>query len=289
MTTIVKSHYIVTPYYDEIIKDTTVPLWYLNQKYHHTPYQFFVLKTRLRPYVPSEYYIGLGHERYFGQMQYTILFSSNGSIVPLTQLEADKYQQHVNNIIQHYPTYCTLIYYKQPLYSSTYNTTIPTVWVTSVLPYVYQMVPGNTIFVDGQILIDLEPKNDIKDGYSIEEEMKDNFMDSKDSNDIYDIIYTEIQNKFIDRLYELYKKGTVVANAERDADIIEKWRLVPLLNNGYDTQLYTTTWIDQRVTDNITEFLMNRLHNLPVIPTQSINNKKSINVDSYEKLTKILN
>lgn len=287
MTTIVKSHYIVTPYYDEIIKDTTFPLWYLNQKYHHTPYQFFVLKTRLRPYVPSEYYIGLGHERYFGQMQYTILFSSNGAIVPLTQLEADKYQQHVNNIIQHYPTYCTLIYYKQPLYSSTYNTTIPTVWVTSVLPYVYPMVPGNTIFVDGQILIDLEPKSDAKGGYNIKEEMISNFKDSN-NNDIYDIIYTQIQNKFVDRLYELYKKGTVVASAERDADVIEKWRLVPLLNTNNDTQLYTTTWIDQRVTGNITEFLMDRLHNYPVLlPNQPI--KKHINVDSYGKLTKILN
>lgn len=265
MTTIVKSHYIVTPYYDEIILDTDVPFWYLNQKHHHTPYQFFVLKTRLKPYVPNNYYIGFDHHRYFGAMHYTVVFSSEGNMVPLTQLEADKYQQIVNTIINTYPTYCTLIYYKQPLTSTKYNTSLPIIWVTSVLPYVYKMINNNTIFVGGQILIELDP------------------------NDSYDVTYREIQNTFIDHLYELYHKGVVVASATRDADMIEKWRLIPLFNTENDTQLYTTSWIDQRITNNISEFLMNVLHGNPIILPNEHVIKKHIDIDSYEELTKILN
>jgi hypothetical protein len=272
MTTIVQSHHIVTPYYDEIIQDTNVPFWYLNQKHHHIPYQFFVLKTRLKPFVPDHYYIGFDHHRYFGAMHYTVVFSNNGAMVPLTQLEADKYQNIVNTIIKEYPTYCTIIYYKQPLISTKYNTLIPPRWVTSVLPYVYKLI-DNAILVNGQIMVEL------------------------DANDAYNITYKNIQNKFIDTMFDMYFRGTVVASATRDADVIEQWRLKPLYNTDNDVQLYTASWVDDRVS-NASDFLMEQLHGNNIIAVDNITNipnikpilgKHYIAVDSYDNLTEILN
>lgn len=273
MTTIVKTNYIITPYYDEIIKDTNTPFWFLNQKHHHIPYQFFVLKTRLQPYVPNNYYIGFGHHRYFGVMQYTIVFSTT-HLISLSKSEADKYQQIVDTITKTYPTYCTLIYFNLQLISTKYNTNISVTWVASVLPYCYKKLLSNynVILYDGQILIEL------------------------DANEYYEQ-YKVIQNDLIDTLYDMYYKGTVVANPISDADIIEKWNLVPFFNNNNNVQLYTINWIDARVSNNISEFLMERLYGNSVVILDNIKNNKYekiydkyyINVDSYDELTKLIN
>lgn len=235
MTTIVYSAPLVTPYYDEIIHDTGEPEWYEKHLGNYESYDFFVIKTRLTPYVPITWHVGFGHERIAGKMQYTVVISDAKGVIPLNDDEADKYQLLINNSQTVHPNYATLLFKDQFLITEKKNYKLPNVWVNSVLPYCYHHIlyKYNVIMYEGQILIQID-------------------------DPIFTDVYYEAQNYIINTLYDMYEKGTVVANGTLDYKIIDDWQLVPIYND-IGNQLYTTTWMEERL-GNPSLFLMDRLH-----------------------------
>lgn len=236
MTTIVYSSPLITPYYDEITLDTNEPLWYEKHPNNYENYNFFVIKTRLTPYVPRTWYIGFGHEKVEGKMYYTVIFSNVVGIIPLDDNDADKYQQLINNSTTIHPNYATLLFKDQLFMTSKKNYALPNVWVNSVLPYCYNHIlfKYNVIMDEGQVLINI-------------------------NNLLYTEVYYEAQNYIINTLYDMYETGTIVANELLDNKIINQWHLVPIYNDYDNNQLYTTTWVEERI-GNPSLFLMDRLH-----------------------------
>src|SRR5437879_13232912 len=132
--------------------------------------------------------------------------------------------------------------------SFVYDKYINKTWLITVLPYLLNngaFAPAlglNTIdkrfdpkIVDGQILVNLKPITD------------------KEINTIdYHIL---LQNNMMDLLYDLYQKGTVVANVLVDQPLITQHRLTPLFNLAQETQLYQFSGTLSN-NDNPTEYLL---------------------------------
>ena len=236
MTTIVYSSPLITPYYDEIIHDTNEPLWYAQHLNNYESYNFFVIKTRLTPYVPINWNVGFGHERVLGKMYYTVILSDYKGVIPLNDKEADRYQLLINNSNTIHPNYATLLFKDQIFMTKKKTYKLPNVWVNSVLPYCYKHIlfKYDVLMYEGQVLIQI-------------------------TDPMFNEVYDEAQNYIIHVLYDLYEKGTVVANEALDYKIITNWHLVPIYNDNTTSQLYTTTWIEERI-GNPSLFLMDRLH-----------------------------
>lgn len=231
MDVIVHAEPIITPYYDVIIKDTNKPFWYNDQNKNYTSYDFFILKTRLTPYVKKHYHIGFDSYRYEGKMQYFVILSTAQTIIPLTKEESNNYQQIVNTILTTYPKHVTLLYLYQEFVTNKLTKSLSPLFVQSVLPYCYQYIIDEQyqpILYDNQLLI----------------KMCDNTY-----NDLYD----QLQNKIINYLHRLYQIGTIVFNTI-DNQFINDWQLQSL---NFNNHLYTPTWTSPYVND-MTQFLQDQ-------------------------------
>ena len=237
MDTIVQSEFIITPYYDHIIKNTNEPFWYEFQSKNHTPYDFFVLKTRLTPYISKYQNIGFDSHRYEGQMRYFVNIADANIVIPLSKEQASQYQYIVNHIISNYPQHCTLLYDNQTFLTSLFNKPLSNQFVQSILPYCYQHFIDDQyepILYDHQLLITIQDEN-------------------------YNHIYNELQNQLINELYKLYKMGTIALNPTEHQQFISDWQLIPLYNN-----IYTTTWTNSYIND-LTQFLDDQLNDRYVV------------------------
>src|SRR5437016_4405407 len=132
MDVIVQSEFIITPYYDGIIKDTNQPFWYEYQFNNYTPYDFFVLTTRLTPYIEKTNTVQFDSNRYTGAMRYFINFSNGYNLVPLNKDEAQKYQTIVNDILKIYPRHVTLLHTNQTFLTKRFIKPLSNRWVTTV-------------------------------------------------------------------------------------------------------------------------------------------------------------
>jgi hypothetical protein len=247
MNTLVHSEYILTPYTDEIIKDTNVPYWYENQHYNHIPYNFFVLTTRLTPLIP-QYTVGFDSYRAFGIMRYTVILSDANNIVSLTAIEAQKYQHMVDDIISIYPDHCTLIFTTQPFVTplgDKHRTSLPNTWVASVLPHCYKQLikeKYDPIWLNNQLLINLK-------------DVSIKYTDLSVVYKTYNDVYNKLQNDLINTLHDMYDKGTVFANPLIDQTVMDKWHFVHTTFN----HLYTVNWRDERFAPDLTDFLTKQL------------------------------
>lgn len=254
MDVIVDSDFILTPYYDGIIKDTNEPFWYENQSYHHTPYDFFILKTRLKPYINPCYTIEFDSNRYEGQMRYIINFSNGFHLVPLNKQEAQHYQTIVNTTLSLYPRHVTLLYTNQTLLTTQSTIPLNQTWATSVLPYIYQSFINQQyepILYENQLLINIDPTRHYDDT------MIDTYQTDSYYKD-YNYIYNQLQDLLINHLSTLYKQGVILLNPEHDEPFITDWQLRPLYKNIKNTPLYTVDWTSSHV-ENQSVFLQDQL------------------------------
>jgi hypothetical protein len=247
MDTIVQSEYIITPYYNHIIKNTNQPFWYEYQSKNYTPYQFFVLKTRLTPYIKKYQNIGFDSFRYEGQMRYFVNIANAETIIPLTSEQSHHYQQIVNNIISYYPNHCTLLYINQTFVTNECHKSLPQSFVQSVLPYCYHYIIDQEyepLLYDDQLLININDKT----------------LNDKKYNDVYD----DLQNKMLNYLYHLYEYGVILLNDIDDQQFINDWQLQPLYLGDEDNQLYKTTWTSPYVY-HVTQFLKDQYEQNDVV------------------------
>ena len=276
---VIRSAYVLTPYYRDIIEVTSNPFWYEKQSQNYIPYNFYVITTRLRPNVPSTYYIDYASYKLNGKMQFAVQFMDGINVVQLTNDDANKYQKLVDDIIVTYPDHCTLFYKDQIFISTSQYIPLPNQWVNSILPYCYNHLLDqqyDPLYMNDQVLINISPTRSYYD-INIDDHTTTNYYYE------YDKVFFNLQELFINTLYDIYKQGAIVLNPSLDKTFIEKWSLIPLYNNtnqANETQIYIATWRDERFAPNITEFLSDRLHDIKYIPI-SLNNH-SINNNLIE-------
>lgn len=230
---------LLTPYYRKInqSKDT---YWYIdiNFKTNATPYHFFVLTTRLRYHVPLEYEIDYKTYQYNNVMKYIV-------DVPYDK----KYQDIINDIILNHHDHCMFLHMDQSFINKNHNKPLPNHWVISVLPYCYHQLIDeqyDPILKNNYILININPDNKYKDDQiSI---VDDYFID-------YNKVYNKLQDIVIDKLYNMYINGSVVASGKYDVNVINKYKMFPVYNTNTDVQLYMT----DLYIPNKSEFLMYQL------------------------------
>ncbi len=99
--------HIKTPYKFKIITKTNIPFWWEYQKINYVPYNFFVLKTRLRKHIPMIYNIEFASYQYKYKMIYVVELHDENGKVNLTQKDADQYQILVNQFVKN--DHCELI------------------------------------------------------------------------------------------------------------------------------------------------------------------------------------
>ena len=256
MNVVVNSNYILTPYYDGIIKDTSRAFWYEYQTKNYIPYDFFVLKTRLTYYVDKGLNIHFDSFRYEGQMLYCVLLSNGVTIVPIDFTKSNYYQNIVNTIMIDYPRHCTLLHMNQTFLTNNFFKPLSNRWVTTVLPYCYQHFIDNMyqpILYNNQLLINIDPTQHLNDALINVNDVDDYY---KDFNNVYDVL----QTKIINDLYQLYKKGVIVLNQDLDNHFIQDLKLKPLYHDG-ETQIYVANWTDENVIDK-TAFLEEQLRQM---------------------------
>lgn len=253
MDVIVNSDYVLTPYYDGIITDTTRPFWYEYQFNNYTPYDFFVLKTRLTYDVPQGYNIHFDSFRYEGQMRYCVLLSNGYTIVPINKEQTAYYQNSVDQIILNHPHHCTLVQMNQPFVTTNHDQSLPQRWVKTILPYCYKQLikeQYQPILFNNQLLINIDPTR-VYDDTDIKNNVDDYY---KDYNAVYDVLQTNL----INNLFNLYQQGIIVLNKDLDDDFINHWQLKPYYNTGNQTQIYVARWTNKDIKDK-TAFLENQL------------------------------
>ena len=221
--------HIETPYQMLIIRNTNVGFWWENQKINYIPYDFFVLKTRLRPFVPITYDIDFASYQYKDRMIWLVEFHST-SKVKLSQNDANQYQDLVDEFVKE--EHCELILdYKHD-------------WYLSILPFL-EIDQQYDPMITNKILINLH-----SDRYYHDESIKG----SERTHYYYDYldVYLQLQKQLLKKLNQMYKKGVVVADPVIDKDVIDEWQLV-INYQG----LYTTTNIyDFDITDRLMHALL---------------------------------
>ncbi|HSW76547.1 MAG TPA: hypothetical protein VLG50_05855 [Candidatus Saccharimonadales bacterium] len=226
----------ITPYY-RIINNDPDPFWYYNNdiKTNVTPYQFFVLTTRLRHVVDLKLDILFYTYRYEDKMKYTLELDDGDQILTMSKLDAKKYQYLIDDIIKIHPNHCTLFYFEQPI---VFNKIINKQWLFTILPYLLRLIDEayQPLLYNNQILVNLINIDD------------------------YLSLHMDLQKQMINHMYDLYQQGVVVANAIDDHQVINDYRLVPLYQdiNNKKTQLYIAHWTDDTI-KNKTEFLLTKL------------------------------
>lgn len=230
---------LLTPYYRKInhSKDT---YWYLNVNFqtNASPYKFFVMTTRLRYHVPLIYDIDYKTYQYNNMMKYVVDLDT---FIPDSKL---KYQNLINDIVSKNPNHCMFIHMNQSFIIEKYNKPLPNNWVISVLPYCYKNLIGleyDPILNNNEILININPDGKYNDQRI--SDIEDYFID-------YNHVYDKLQNIVLEQLYIMYHNGVVVADMNHDYDIINQYKLYPLTENLYITDMYI---------ENKSEFLMNAL------------------------------
>lgn len=258
MNTVVKSDIILTPYYNEIIKDTNTPFWYTNVKKNYEPYQFFVLRTRLISAVPKSIQINIDSNQYEDKMRYNITLSNSNNILPLSKVEADVYQGIVNDILINYPSHCLFLYKEQVYKTSKYNKPLSNDWVTKILPYCYDKLIDkqyNPILYNDSIIININPKNTYNDLTINTDHVENYYYD-------YNDVHYKLQEHVINKLYEIYLQGGMVLNKDLNYEMIDNWHLIPLYNTYNSVQIYVPNWKNEIITGNyIYNFLDNCLNN----------------------------
>lgn len=213
--------HISTPYEMEIITETNVGFWWENQVLNYIPYDFFVLKTRLRSYVPEEYDIDFYSYQYKDIMVFTVVFTNPDGKVQITQAQADYYQDLVDYFVQY--EHCEMILDTNHL-----------AWQNTILPYIKIDEQYEPIVVNNKLLINLHPDRFYHDetikGYEVGQYYYD-YLD----------VYLQLQKQILDQINNMYEKGTVVADPVIDRDVIEKYQLIKMDMDKEGLQLYTTT------------------------------------------------
>ena len=233
---------LLTPYYRKInhSKDT---YWYIDVKFgtNATPYQFFVLTTRLRYHVPLKYEIDYKTYQYNNIMKYVVDF---GDFSPMATTK--NYQPIINNIINTYHEHCMFLHMNQSFIMKNFNKPLPNHWVISVLPYCYKDLISllyDPILNKNEILININPNYKFNDERL--NDIEDYYID-------YNKVYDNLQDIVIEELYKMYNKGVVVADPIYDNDVINEYQLYVYNNN---INLYMT---DMYI-ENKTEFLIHAL------------------------------
>ena len=217
--------HIKTPYQSKIIINTNVGFWWENLELNYIPYDFFVLKTRLRAYVPEEYDIDFASYQYEEIMIFVILFKTN-DIIQLSEKKAIYYQSLVNDFVKY--EHCELIVdFKHRE------------WQNMVLKYVELDEQYDLILENGKLLINLHPDRVYQD---------DSIKGSEVTNYYYDYldVYIQLQKQILKKLKHMYKKGFIVTD---DFELIDKYQLIP-----YKGKLYqTTNTYDYDITNKLLE------------------------------------
>ena len=219
---IFRAPHIKTPYHRMIIKNTNIGFWWENQQLNYIPYNFFVIKTRLRSQVPLIYDIDFASYQYKDKMIFVVVLRTAEGIVKLSRQEADQYQKLVDDFVKY--EHCELIInYKYEK------------WYNEVLPFIELDEQYQPMIIDHQLLINLHPDRVYQD---------DTIKGSEVTNYYYDYldVYLQLQQQLINKLDEMYAKGVIVADAIKDKDLIDEWQLVKYdFFNIDQIGLYTTT------------------------------------------------
>ncbi len=217
---IFKLPHIKTPYQMKIITNVTEGFWWENQKLNYIPYDFFVLKTRLRSVVPMSYDINFSSYQYETVMIFLVEFDTAYEKVKLTLEEADHYQQLVNDYVKY--NHCELILSFKDL-----------VWQNSVLPFTKIDKQYDPIFINDKLLINIHPHNTYQDDTIKGSEVSQYYLDYQD-------VYLQLQDQIHKKLKKMYHH-VVVANAIVDKEVIDEWELIPISDVINGNQLYQTT------------------------------------------------
>lgn len=226
---------LITPYYKQILND---PDWTdIHYKSNASKYKFFILTTRLRYDVPLEYDINYKSYRYNNVMKY---------IVDLGFKADKRYQLLINDIIKTHPNHCMFFDMRQSFINQSHTKQLPSYWVKSIIPYCYHHLIDeqyDPILYQNQILINIDPDLEYKD-YDIS--MVDGYYYN------YNMVYDKLQDLIIDKLYDMYDQGVVVAHPIYNKNIIDNYNMIEL----YPMLYYTNQYIP-----NKTEFLIKTLKN----------------------------
>lgn len=148
---------VVTPYYKNAIMDRD-PFWYEHLSSNVTPYQLFVLKTRLIMYIDPNYDITFNSYRNKDKAQYILEADNLSDSYPtLTDHETKKYQKLINKILNCYPNHCALIHINQDFLSNIFTQYIDKNFIITNLPKYYKMIDKkyNPILLPNQLIVDL--------------------------------------------------------------------------------------------------------------------------------------
>ncbi len=223
--------HVTTPYQMKIITNTNVGFWWENKEINYIPYDFFVLKTRLRSYVPIEYDIDFASYQYEEIMIFVVVFRMN-DIIPFTQKEAVYYQGLVDDFVKY--EHCELIIdFKHQR------------WQNTILKYIDMDEQYDPIMINNKLLINLHPDRFYQD---------DSIKGSEVTHYYYDYlnVYLQLQKQIFKKLKHMYKKGVVVIDDDRQ-DFINEWQLIQYNHR----KLYqTTTTYDYDITDKLMALLM---------------------------------
>jgi hypothetical protein len=242
---IFSSNPLITPYYKEITP--LAPDWYLNIGYQSnvSDYQLFTLTTRLRYEVPMKEEIIYKLYKYNDIMKYVVDIGDDGD-----KNNKKHYQQLINDIVTVNPNHCMFLHMNQQFISGQLKP-LPNDWVRSIIPYCYYHLIDpqyDPILENNQILININPDNYYNDPSINSNKVEDYYID-------YNQVYDKLQDIVINKLYNFYNHGVVVAHSKYNSLLIEKYNLVPLYNDFNEIGLYYT----DIYIPNKTEYLINKL------------------------------
>jgi hypothetical protein len=92
---------IITPYYTMVDKRLVLPNWYRYIKSNFTPYQFFVIRMGMMPYIDPSMDLAINSYRDGDRARFIVEVDDlQEDYLPLTEDDANYYQQLMNEILQ---------------------------------------------------------------------------------------------------------------------------------------------------------------------------------------------
>jgi len=226
---IFKENPLLTPYYRKVLKLT--PDWFLHLDYEANgdEYDLFVITTRLRYEVPLEYDIDYKSYKDNDKMRYVVDFTDTEFL----KNNKSYYQKLINDIVKNNPKHCMFLHMNQLFLTKNKLNPLPNDWVRSIIPYCYKHLLNkyDPILEENQVLININPDKYINDDEVNIEKIQNYYID-------FNFVYNQLQEIVLNKLYDYYNYGVVVAHRDFNKDMIEKYNLIPLYNENQDVELY---------------------------------------------------
>ncbi len=230
----VSEQMVWTPFY-RFINKTEVVDYIEEPLFNYKPYNLFVLKTLLYPWIQKkinkDLTISFISKPRKDKLYLTVVLLNGGIPFKLNLPQIKDLQSKVDQITSS-PLRGALIF-SYSTFLANNGRLLPRAWLDDILPYINLNEELNSYITHDGIMVEL--------GQLVE----------------YKRIYSKLVDKISNTISHMYISGFIVNPSQK---IIENWNLVEV---GDDKQLYHPTWVDLRITrsyGSLTDFLLSRIN-----------------------------